>query len=179
MKWLKGIASIIRARLWLRSCELGGPRVRLRGRPHVSARGRVRIGDDVSIHSFLHRVQLSAGPGATLDIGEGTFINNGTVLSARDRVSIGRNCQIAPHVIAMDCDFHGVDDRSEAPTAPIIVEDDVWLATRVTLLKGVRIGQGSVVAAGSVVTKDVPPYTLVAGVPARPIRSIDRPTTAA
>jgi len=74
----------------------------------------------------------------------------------------------------MDCDFHGVDNRTEtAPAAPIIVEDDVWLATRVTILKGVRIGRGSVVAAGAVVTKDVAPYTLVGGVPARLIRSLN------
>lgn len=170
--------AIIRARVYLRGCHLGGPRVRLRGRPHVTTQGRVVIGDNVSIHSFLHRVQLSAGKGAELTIGEDTFINNGVVLSARERVSIGARCQIAPHVIAMDCDFHGVDDRSESPTAPIIVEDDVWLATRSILLKGVRVGRGSVVAAGAVVTKDVPPYTLVAGVPARPIRSLTPPAGA-
>ncbi len=175
MKIIRSLVAVIRARIVLRGCTLDGPRVRLRGNPHVSAKGRVRIGDNVSIHSFLHRVQLSAGKGAELTIGEDTFINNGVVLSAREKVHIGKRVQIAPHVIAMDCDYHGVEDRSESPTAPIIVEDDVWLATRCTLLKGVRIGRGSVVAAGAVVTKDVPPYTLVGGVPARPIRSLPSP----
>ena len=164
------------ARVVLWRCTLGGPRVRLRGFPHVKAKGRLTIGDDVSIHSFLHRVQLSVGKGAELTIGEGTFINNGVVLSAQEKIQIGNRVQIGPLVIAMDCDFHGVDDRNgEAPMAPIIVEDDVWLATRCTLLRGVRIGRGSVVAAGAVVTKDVPPYTLVGGIPARPIRSLAPP----
>ena len=175
---IRTTSAVIRARVYLRGCHLGGPRVRLRGRPHITTKGRIEIGDNVSIHSYLHRVQLSAGKGAELSIGADTFINNGVVLSARERVSIGARCQIAPYVIAMDCDFHGVEDRSESPTAPIIVEDDVWLATRCTLLKGVRIGRGSVVAAGAVVTKDVPPYTLVAGIPARPIRSLHPPTGA-
>lgn len=168
------LLSILWARVALRKCELGGRWVRLRGRPHINANGTIRIGQDVSIHSFLHRVQLSAGPGARLIIGDGTFLNNGVVLSARNCVSIGNRCQLGPHVIVMDCDFHGVDNRTEtAPAAPIIVEDDVWLATRVTILKGVRIGRGSVVAAGAVVTKDVAPYTLVGGVPARLIRSLN------
>ncbi|MFC5535793.1 acyltransferase [Rhodocytophaga aerolata] len=71
----------------------------------------------------------------------------------------------------MDNDFHGVENRAtpEKP-APVIIEDNVWLATRCTILKGVTIGKGAVVAAGAVVTKDVPPYTLVGGVPAKVIR---------
>lgn len=177
MHILRTLMAVIRARVYLRGAALGGPRVRLRGRPHVTTKGHLAIGDNVSIHSFLHRVQLSAGKGAELIIGRDSFINNGVVLSAREKVHIGERVQIGPHVIAMDCDFHGVDDRNgEAPTAPIIVEDDVWLATRCTLLKGVRVGRGSVVAAGAVVTKDVPPYTLVGGIPARPIRSLASPT---
>lgn len=157
----------------LRNCERPSWRVSVRGRPHITTQGHIRIGNNVKIHSFLHRVQLSAGQNALLEIGDDTFINNGTVLSARERVSIGRRCQIGPHVIAMDCDFHAVGALSEAgKTAPIIVEDDVWLATRATILRGVTIGRGSVVAAGAVVTKDVPPYTLVAGVPARVIRDL-------
>ena len=76
----------------------------------------------------------------------------------------------------MDSDFHAVGDL-DAPgkSAPITIEDDVWLATRAVVLKGVTVGRGAVVATGAVVTKDVPPYTLVAGVPARPIRTLPRP----
>lgn len=170
---LKNAALQTWARIRLFHCEISGPGVRLRGNPHVTSKGLIRLGKGVSIHSFLHRVQLSSGPGAVLDIGEDSFINNGTVLSARQHISIGKRCQVAPHVIIMDSDFHGVEERNgPPPTKPIVVEDDVWLATRSMILKGVTIGKGSVVAAGAVVTRDVPPFTMVAGVPARHVRSL-------
>jgi len=74
-------------------------------------------------------------------------------------------------VTVLDCDYHGVDDRDGGgKCAPVIIEDDVWLGTRAIVLRGVRIGTGSVVAAGAVVTKDVAPHTLVGGVPARALR---------
>jgi maltose O-acetyltransferase len=73
----------------------------------------------------------------------------------------------------MDTDFHNPTDHTqESISKPVVIEDDVWLAARVTVLKGVRIGRGAVVAAGAVVTKDVPPCTLVGGVPARIIKQI-------
>lgn len=172
---LRGGLRWLNARLRLRRCRLGR-RVTLRGRPHVTADGAIALGDRVSIHSFLARVQLSAGPGATLAVGEGTFINNGAVLSARRAVTVGARCQIATGVLLMDADFHAVGDLSQpGAAAPITIEDDVWLATRAVVLKGVTVGRGAVVATGAVVTKDVPPYTLVAGVPARPIRTLPRP----
>ena len=62
---------------------------------------------------------------------------------------------------------------AEGKSKPIIIEDDAWLATRCMVLKGVTIGKGAVVAAGAVVTKDVPPYTMVAGVPAKAIKKIN------
>lgn len=165
LRWLN-------AQVRLRRCTLGR-RVTLWGRPHVNASGEIALGDNVTVHSFLSRVQLSAGEGARLSVGEGTYINNGTVLSARDEVRIGAGCQIATGVIVMDSDFHAVGDLDAAgKTAPIVIGDGVWLATRATVLKGVTIGEGAVVAAGAVVTKDVAPYTVVAGVPARPIRSL-------
>lgn len=160
------------ARFYLRRCRLGR-RVGLRGRPAVNATGTIDLGDNVRVWSHLARTQLSAGKEATLRVGEGTFINAGTTLSARSHIDIGRRCQIARDVVVMDADFHGVDDRdSSGKTAPIVIEDDVWLATRALVLKGVRIGKGAVVAAGAVVTKDVEPYTLVAGVPAKVVRRL-------
>lgn len=179
MRRLAGAAGrLLMARFYLRRCTHVGRLVATRGRPHINATGDIRLGAGVRIHAYLARTQLSAGPGACLIIGDDTFINNGAVLSSRSEVCIGQRCQIAPHVVVMDNDFHGVDDR-EAPgqCAPIHIEDDVWLATRAIVLKGVRIGRGAVVAAGAVVTRDVPAYTLVAGVPARVIRHL-KPTPA-
>jgi maltose O-acetyltransferase len=79
----------------------------------------------------------------------------------------------------MDSDFHGLVERDKPePPAPIVIEDDVWLAVRCTVLKGVRIGRGAVVAAGAVVVSDVAPWTLVAGVPARPVKTLRAPGSA-
>ncbi|MBP9873243.1 MAG: hypothetical protein KBC60_04350 [Haliscomenobacter sp.] len=79
----------------------------------------------------------------------------------------------------MDSDFHGLDhNQMGGNSKPVILEDHVWLATRSMVLKGVRIGKGAVVAAGAVVTKDVPPYTVVAGVPAKVIKHLPRPAGA-
>ena len=76
--------------------------------------------------------------------------------------------------LVMDTDFHAIGDHTQPGRAcPVVIEDDVWLAARVVVLKGVTIGRGAVVAAGAVVTKDVPPYTLVGGVPAKFIRALE------
>ena len=170
-----GAGRLLAARLWLRRARLGR-RVRVRGRPLVEGLGTIVIEDDVAIWSHLARTQLSAGPGATLRLGAGTFVNTGASISARASVDIGRRCQIANHVAIMDSDFHGLIERDKPePPAPIVIEDDVWVAVRATVLKGVRIGRGAVVAAGAVVVSDVPPYTLVVGVPACVVRTLRAP----
>jgi acetyltransferase-like isoleucine patch superfamily enzyme len=157
------------AQWWLRRCRRGRL-VRTRGRPLVEGRGEIVLGDGVAIWSHLQRTQLSAGPGARIVIGARSFINTGTSISARASVTIGERCQVANHVVIMDSDFHGLLDRDRPePPAPIVIEDDVWIAVRATVLKGVRIGAGAVVAAGAVVVSDVAPHTLVAGVPAREV----------
>lgn len=103
----------------------------------------------------------------------------------RNRLTIGHFCSIAPDVVFIPGSDHALDTVSTFPfkvkclgqqsgeavsKGDIIVEDDVWIGCGSTILSGVRIGQGAVVAAGSVVTKDVPPYALVGGVPAKVIK---------
>ncbi|GAB4461186.1 MAG: hypothetical protein OHK0029_26110 [Armatimonadaceae bacterium] len=81
---------------------------------------------------------------------------------------------IGNYTLIMDGDFHDLQDINKpGKVEPVIIEDNVWIASRVTILKGVHIGTGAVVAAGAVVTKNVPARTLVAGVPAKVIRSLD------
>jgi len=80
---------------------------------------------------------------------------------------------MGPYAIVMDSDYHAARDRGERPTAPISIEEDVWLAGRVSVLRGSRIGRGSVVTAGSVVSGEIPPGVIAGGVPARVIRRIE------
>ncbi len=171
-KLYNGITRLLRAIIVLRNCQTG-KMVTVRGWPQIVANGKIKIGNNVKIWSNLGTTQISAGDNAIIEIGDGTFINTSTIISARKHIKIGRNCQIANQVILMDDDFHGLTDRSKSPDPePIVLGDNVWLATRSTILKGVHIGEGAVVAAGAVVTRDVPPYTLVGGVPARIIKHL-------
>lgn len=168
----------IKASCWaplaLRGCTHVGPGARVRGRPVVENEGgRISIGARFCVWAYLARVQLYAGPGGVLEIGDDTFINNGSVLSASRHISVGHRVNIAPGCTVIDNDFHGTDERDAPPAcAPIVLEDDVWLGTGVTVLKGVRIGHGSVIAAGAVVTKDIPAGVLAGGVPARVLRRL-------
>jgi acetyltransferase-like isoleucine patch superfamily enzyme len=143
------------------------------------SRGVVRVGHFSEIHD---RVVLSAlgapgGPEAQLSIGDCTSIWYGTVISARHAIIIGSHCAISWNCTVIDNDMHAIVEVDE-PNSPstdsntVKIGDHVWIGASAIVLKGVTIGMNSIVAAGSIVTKDVPPYTLVAGIPARPMRSI-------
>ncbi len=117
------------------------------------------------------RIELYKG--AEISIGVGSFMNRNVSILAEERVTIGEFALIGWDVTITDTNEHdwpGIGVRC----APITIGDYVWLGARSIILKGVTIGDHSVVAAGSVVTRDVPPYTLVAGSPARVIRELPR-----
>jgi len=159
----------------LRKCTTG-KMVTVKGRLKINAKGSILIGDYSRIWSHVGTTQISAGPRAVIDIGNNTFINAGAIITSRTHIRIGNNCHIANQVIMMDDDFHDVYQRgSKSGKEAIIVGDNVWIATRAMILKGVTVGDGAVVAAGAVVTKDVAPYTLVGGVPAKVIKYLDDP----
>lgn len=169
-----GIA-VVRARWYLRNATDVAPTVRLYGRPKVINRGTLSVGDRVQLSATVAMTELSVASGATLSIGEQTFVNYGTSISASELVEIGPRCNIGTHCMIMDNDFHCIEPerRNERPpSAAVRLGENVWLGGRVIVLPGVTIGDHSMVAAGSVVTRDVPERTLAAGVPARVIRSI-------
>ncbi len=112
-----------------------------------------------------------------LDEGKITFSGNSytagnNMLIAKSSIEIGKNCCIAWGVTICDHDFHRyyIDNKQQTETLPIVIEDGVWIGMNSTILKGVRVGAGAIVAAHSVVTRDVPPKTLVAGNPARIVK---------
>lgn len=122
---------------------------------------------------FYSGVRLEVGPRATLMIGNGTYLNRNTLIVCEDRVEIGKNCKIAWDVIIMDSDLHPINESSPMVNKPVRIGDDVWIGCRSIILKGVTIGYGAVIAAGSVVTKDVPPKTVYGGSPAKFIAELD------
>jgi acetyltransferase-like isoleucine patch superfamily enzyme len=111
---------------------------------------------------------------AHIEIGDYTFIGRGTEIEVSERLVIGKNCLIGPGVYITDHN-HGM--RCDSPmntqkctSSPVVIDDDVWIGARCILLPGVSIGKGAIIAAGSVITKDVPAYSIMAGVPAQLIR---------
>ncbi len=161
------------SKIHLRHVSQCGKWVFTRGRPTVVNRGHLALGDRVRIWSNIQPSRLSVHQGASLHIAQNTFVN-GAIISASASIHIGENCLIAPQVMIMDSDFHEVGEThsTSGEALPIVIEDKVWLATRSMVLKGVRIGEGAIVAAGAIVTKDVQPYTVVAGVPAKEVKKL-------
>lgn len=132
-------------------------------------RGNVVIGDNVYIHENV----LIRSFSYSILIGTNSKINNNCCILSQCK--IGSNVSIAPNVVIVGAN-HRYADKNQliqlqgSHSLGIIVEDDVWIGANVTILDGVVIGKGSVIAAGAVVTKNVPEYTVVAGVPAKIIK---------
>lgn len=163
---------VLNAQLRLRGTHLPLS-VRLWGRVRVSGRSGITFGDRVRITGTTVPVELATSGTGTLTIGAGSYLNYGTSIAALASVSIGEACHIGQYAIINDNDYHDLHDRSKVPpSAPVVLEDRVWLGARVIVLKGVRIGHDAVIGAGSVVTRDVPPRTLSVGVPARVIKQL-------
>lgn len=159
-------------RLHLRDCTHVGRLARVHGRPRITNRGILTIGDHVTMLSTVAPCELLVFEGASLDIGAHSFINYGTSIAATGSVRIGRRCLLGMHSIIFDNDFHEVEHRSCRPAPrPVVLEDNVWLGHRTLVLPGVTIGSDSVVGAGSVVVQDIPPRCIAVGNPARVVRS--------
>ncbi|MBD2848590.1 acetyltransferase [Paenibacillus sp. IB182496] len=152
-----------------------GALARVRGRLRVVNRGELMIGRSVSFHAQPFPSAIHVARGARLEIGDNVFFNYGLDIGCECGITIGDNTIIGPMVNLMDSNYHPVDARASAAPRPIAIGDNVWLGRGTVVLPGVRIGRNTVVAAGSVVTKDIPADVVAGGVPARTIRPIDVP----
>lgn len=106
-----------------------------------------------------------------IEIGRNSIIGPDTVLLSQGTISIGENVNISGFSFIISQEHNAHSPGLETTLARVLIEDYVWLATNVTILPGVRVGRGALVAAGAVVTKDVPDFAIVAGNPARQIGS--------
>jgi acetyltransferase-like isoleucine patch superfamily enzyme len=100
-------------------------------------------------------------------IGAHSRINRDCCLDARGSLRIGDNVSVSPEVVILTASHRVDDPEFRVETRPVVVEDNVWIGTRAMILPGVTLGRGCVVSAGAIVTRDVPPLAIVAGVPAR------------
>ncbi len=118
--------------------------------------------------SIFYGTEILISENAKLSIGDNTFINSNSSIRCKKNIVIGNDCAISFGVTIMDSNFHNIN--GDLKEKKVIISDNVWIGAGATVLCGVTIGKGAVVAAGSVVTKDVPEGSLVAGVPAKVIK---------
>lgn len=124
---------------------------------------------NVSNTFFIHSgCDIMVFKGAKLNLGSG-YINRYCKIRCYNEITIGNGVAISENFTIWDSDAHQITNGSE-PTQPIVIGNKVWIGTNVTVLKGVNIGDGCVIAAGSLVTKDIPANCLEAGVPAKVIK---------
>jgi len=119
--------------------------------------------------SFRTGIFISVNKGAKLEIGSGRT-NTDVDITCFQNIRIGNHVFIAKGVIIRDSDSHSVERDDYIETQPIVICDHVWIGMRAIIMKGVTIGEGSIIGAGAVVTNDVPPNSMVGGVPARIFR---------
>jgi acetyltransferase-like isoleucine patch superfamily enzyme len=156
------------ARIALRKCTSVGRYCRVEGNVLVHNRGTIRIGERVSMVGTAVRCELLAYEGAILEIGDRTFLNYGTSISAHQHVRIGARCLIGTYTNILDNNYHHVEDHRQFPRSrPVRIGNDVWIGGHVIILPGVSIGDGATVGAGAVVRTDVPAGALVVGNPAQ------------
>lgn len=113
---------------------------------------------------------ISIADNAVLELGSGS-INRNSNIACFNHIVIGEDVTISENVVIRDSDNHEIIRNGFKMDAPIVIGDHVWIGINATILKGVHIGRGAVIAAGSVVTKDIPERSLVGGVPARVIKT--------
>ncbi len=167
--------------LFRSQCAAIGGRFQMEALPYIAGQGRIIIGKGVRFSgkpSFSFATRSRQLP--ELRIGDESFIGHQCAFSVGESIQIGAHCLLAGGVRVMDMDGHPLDAeerRAGRPTPPeairpVRIGDDVWIGGEARILKGVTIGDRSIVAAASVVTHDVPPDVVVAGNPARVVKQL-------
>jgi carbonic anhydrase/acetyltransferase-like protein (isoleucine patch superfamily) len=142
---------------------------------------RIRVGAGVSLSDNVwlncENADSPIPPGPRIEIGDRVGIGRGTVISAAARVTIDSGVVLAPNVLitdhqhASDDPLRPIAEQGITPPAPVRLREGAWIGTNAVLLPGVTVGRNAVVGANSVVTRDVPDFSVVVGAPAQPVRA--------
>lgn len=117
---------------------------------------------------FMYGADIILFKGALLELGDNSFINSDSKIRCHNKISIGEGCAISHDFTVMDSNAHKLDGNMSK--SQVVIGNHVWIGTRVTVMSGVTIGDGAVIAGCSLVTHDVPPATMVGGIPAKIIK---------
>lgn len=165
----------------LKSIATVGSRLRIERMPYIRGLGKINIGSDVYISGKIDiAFSLHSNPVPEFVVGNGSFIGHGCMFAMARGINIGDNCLIAGGVSIQDNDGHPLDPQKrfnmepvdDQDIHPVTIKDRAWIGRNAVILKGVTVGENSVVGAGSVVVSDVPVNTVVAGNPAKIIREL-------
>lgn len=179
-------SAFVRKLLWVEPvlravCDHVGHSLRAECLPFMRGQGILRFGNRVNLSGrscfyFLHGMPERP----RIEIGDQTFIGNGCTFSAGRSIQVGSHCLISALVRIHDNDGHPLDPerrRRGEPirpdeTAPVVIDDNVWVGAGATILKGVHIGSNAVIGTGAVITGDVPAGAVVAGNPGRIVKQL-------
>ncbi|HXG59027.1 MAG TPA: acyltransferase [Thermoanaerobaculia bacterium] len=170
---LFGYLRLVSGRLRIAAYRLrglqGGPRSSIGGGSVLTRPRSVRLGTRVEIEQGVYLECVAEA--ARLDIGDYAFLGMGTEIDVVASVRIGAHALIAPGVFITDHEHRHSRgtfiDQQGIEASPVVIGEDAWIGAHAVILPGVTIGNGAVVGAGAVVTRDVPPNAVAAGVPAR------------
>ena len=151
--------------------------VRYLGKGTISIFSDVKLGyADAARFGDGHLLLQARDPHATIVVGEKTAFSNNITLIARESIRIGAGCLIGDGVLIIDSDFHGISPEarhtSSGESSGVVLGDNVWLGSRVIVMKGSRIGDGSIIGAGSVVVGSIPSRVIACGSPAKVVRKL-------
>jgi acetyltransferase-like isoleucine patch superfamily enzyme len=174
------VAVLYREPLFRSRCEQAGKRLSIGLMPAVYGHTRIYLGDDVRFHGQLVITSGRTMDNPTLVLGDRVSVGHMVTISCNNKVTIEDDVYVAANVTISDNDGHPVDpdlrtSGMPAPaetTRPVRICRQAWIGGSCHILKGVTIGRAAIVGAGSIVTSDIPPFSIAAGNPARVIRTI-------
>lgn len=155
--------------------EHHGPRWFMRGKVYFDVKGKAVFGGRFWADGRPAKVCITVHRGATLTAGHMFAMNYGSSIESWHEVRIGTNVKIGPYCTIIDDDRHETEPGAILYKGPVVLGDNIWLTRNVLVMPGVSIGDGCVIGANSVVTKDIPPNSFAAGAPARVIRKLELP----
>lgn len=155
------------------SCYFGGTNLKIDRHLQIEGHNALKLGNDVTLYGGSHYVANSRNP---ITIGSGSHVGRNSVLSGLGGISIGENCSISSgiYIFSITQDIasnpEGLINQNGVIKAQVTIGNDVWIGMGAKILPGVTIGDHAVVGAGAVVNKDVEPWQIVFGVPAKPFK---------